>query len=126
MQFFLQSNLLKKSLHTIKPLYPECLASHRGAQCVGPRLLTNPALPRARRLASLLMRPLIHRQIEVIGIGGTTVPLRETLVLGMARLGHSIEELLEAGNAAVGGFDRAYRIAPGSRSADLGKRLLTG
>jgi hypothetical protein len=31
-----------------------------------------------------------HRQIEVIGIEGTAVPLGETLVLGMARLRHGI------------------------------------
>ena len=45
-QVFLRSNPLKKSRLTIKPLYPVCPASHRGAQCVGPRLLANPALPR--------------------------------------------------------------------------------
>ena len=67
MQFFLRSNPLKKSRLTIKPLYPVCPASHRGAQCIGPRLLTNPALPRARRLASLLMRPLITRRLRSSG-----------------------------------------------------------
>src|SRR5947209_6156568 len=34
-QFFLQSNPLKKSLHTMKRSYPVCPASHRGPQCVG-------------------------------------------------------------------------------------------
>jgi hypothetical protein len=49
-----------------------------------------------------------HRQIEVnevIGIEGTAV--RETLVLGMVRIGHGIEELLEAASAAACPCDAA-------------------
>ena len=48
-----------------------------------------------------------HTQIEVIGIEGTAVPLRETLVLGMARLRHGIEELLETASAAACPCDAA-------------------
>jgi hypothetical protein len=55
-QLFLPVQSTQEITSYHEAIIPAVPRSHRGPQCVGPRLLAYPALPRARRLASLPMR----------------------------------------------------------------------